>query len=121
MNNLQCWSYYRHFVSWPFEETVSVGDGSYQVHFSREEELLQFLQSDASLYMYVISQLDLANIANMFGMNIAVFTYHCRNGDNPRWTWTYPDQTPGSPFFHSPHVVRAMNDMWLYHEELDCC
>ena len=64
-------------MSWPFEETVSVGDGSYQVHFSREEELLQFLQSDANLYMYASSQLDLANIANMFGMNIAVFTYNC--------------------------------------------
>ena len=43
------WWYFKHFVIFPFIETVGVGKDSFKVHFENEDELLEFLQTDDSL------------------------------------------------------------------------
>ena len=52
-----------------------------------EKELLEFLRSDESLFVYSNHQ-ELQATANLYNMNINVFTY---GGDLERWTKITPD------------------------------
>ena len=65
--------------------------------------------------MYNNSQLDIVNLANMFGIRIATFTYNI-NDHPPRWTWHSPHQYITS---YSQHRNVEGPDMWLFHED-DC-
>ena len=94
---------------------VGVGANAFRVYLSTVHDFLNFLRSNDSLRMYNNSQLDIVNLANMFGIRIATFTYNI-NDQPPRWTWHSPHQYITS---YSQHRNVEGPDMWLFHED-DC-
>ena len=109
------WNNYKSFVTFPFSEMVGVGANAFRVYLSTEHDFLNFLRSNDSLRMYNNSQLDIVNLANMFGIRIATFTYNI-NDQPPRWTWHSPHQYITS---YSQHRNVEGPHMWLFHED-DC-
>ena len=95
---------------------LRVSSQSYRVYLRSAEEVKEFLRSDESLVMYP-NHNDIFNLANMFGINGGVFTFNCRNGDPPRWTWMYPDKSVYSPLHRSRHIEKDLTDLYLYHED----
>ena len=103
------WWYFKHFVIFPFIETVGVGKASFKVHFENEDELLEFLQTDDSLLMWS-SHTDIAVLANMCNLNIHTFTYF--SGTKPPvWSTTSPD-----PYLthYTSFDVTPVRDVVLY-------
>ena len=88
---IQNWEYYHKFIPMPFKETIGVGGKSYEIEKDSYQKMKDFLLSDESLYCYSNSSLDLSNLANMYNMNIATFTYSSSGSVVPHWTWIYPD------------------------------
>ena len=66
--------YYKDKITFPYEETIGVGDNSQTVKCLNQEEYLSFLRSDKSLYVFSNYQEILA-IANLFNINIRIFVY----------------------------------------------
>ena len=104
------WWYFQEFITMPFIETVGVGVGSYNVCYDTIEELHAFFLRDESLKCFSNSQVDLAVMANMFNMNIGVFSHG--NNIEPRWSWTSPDPLLT---LYSTSVMDNMPDLLLYH------
>ena len=101
---VQNWDYYRPFITLPFKETVGVGD------IKTYDEMKKFLLSNKSLY----SSLDLSNLANMYDMKIAIFTYSNAGSVTPHWTWVHPDPAISAK---SPYKNKlCFKEMWLYNE-----
>ena len=84
------WWYFQFFIPLPFMETVGVGAESYRICLDTEEEFKRLFLSDDSLTCFSNSQVDIAIVANLFNMNIGVFTYGSE-GLSPSWSWTSPD------------------------------
>ena len=102
---------YQEFFTLPFQETVGVGASSYRVCLDNFEDMKNFFLSDESLKCYSNSQIDLANIANVFRINIAVFTYGLPDTE-PRWTWTTPDMLVSQ---FSRNTNSNLPNLYLYH------
>ena len=85
------WDYYRPFITLPFKETVGVGKDATTVDIKTYDEMKKFLLSNKSLYCFSNSSLDLSNLANMYDMKIAIFTYSSAGSVTPHWTWVHPD------------------------------
>ena len=68
------WHYYRNKIVLPYVEQVGVGEYAETVVISTENEMIDFLRSDDSIMVYSNTQEMLA-IANMFNMNISIFTF----------------------------------------------
>ena len=83
--------YYRGFFKMPFIEQVGVGRSSFEKTINTYEEMKTFLLSDSSLYLFSNSSLDLTNLANMYDMKIAIFTYSSGGSVVLYWTWICPD------------------------------
>ena len=69
------YEYYQPFICLPFIEQVGVGSSSFKVEIKTYDEMKKFLLSDRSLYCFSNSSLDLSNLANMYDLRIAIFTY----------------------------------------------
>ena len=104
------WWYFEEFITLPFIETVGVGAGSYNVCYDTVDELHAFFLRDESLKCFSNSQVDLAVMANMFNMNIGVFSYG--NNIQPRWSWTSPDPLLT---LYSSSKMDNIPDLLLYH------
>ena len=111
---VQNWQYYHKFISLPFIETVVVGKSAYEVRKETYEEMKSFLLSDDSILCYINSSLDLSNLANMFNINIAIFTYSSGGSVVPHWTWIHPDPEWSQKSEYRNLMIR---EMWLYHED----
>ena len=83
------WWYWKQYIPLPFTETVGVGKDSFKVHFDKEDEYLEFLQSDKSLLMWS-GHTDIAVLANKCNLNIYTFTFNVAN-QPPTWSMTPPD------------------------------
>jgi hypothetical protein len=81
------WDYYRPFVTLSFNETIGVGTMARKANIKTYDEMTKFLLSKDSLYCYSNSLLDLSNLANMYDMRIAIFTYSSAGSVVPHWTW----------------------------------
>ena len=109
------WDYYLPFITLPFKETVGVGKNATQVDIKTYDEMKKFLLSNESLYCYSNSSLDLSNLANMYDMKIAIFTYSSAGSVTPHWTWVHPDPAISSK---SPYKNKlCFKEMWLYNEQ----
>ena len=109
------WDYYYNFICLPFNETIGVGSSARPVEIKTYEGMKKFLLSDDSLYCFSNSSLDLSNMANMYDMRIAIFTYSSRGTVAPHWTWVDPDPNVSSK---SPYRNKLMfREMWLFHED----
>ena len=106
------WWYYAQFFALPFIETVGVGAESYSVHINNYDDLKSFFLSNNSLKCFNNSSIDFAVVANMFNMNIGVFTYGLGNLP-PRWSWVYPDPL----FIPSSNTYDFIPDALLYHRD----
>ena len=68
---------------------LALANDSFKVHFEKEDDLLEFLQTDDSLLMWS-SHTCIAILANMCNLNIHTFTYFAGNKP-PVWSTTSPD------------------------------
>jgi hypothetical protein len=66
---------------------VAVERSAWRTDIKTYKDLKKFLLSDSSLYCFSNSSLDLRNLANMFDMRIAIFTYSSGGSVVPHWTW----------------------------------
>ena len=82
------WWYWKKYITLPFKEVVGVGKAREDVSFEKEDQLLDFLQTDRSLLMWS-GHTDIAVLANMCNLNIYTFTYY--NNKPPMWSNTAPD------------------------------
>ena len=109
------WDYYEPFIHLPFTETVGVGVNAKTVQINTYSDMKRFLLSDDSLYCFSNSSLDLSNVANMYDMKIAVFTYSSGGSVVPHWTWVHPDPAISSK---SPYRNKlCFKEIWLLHED----
>ena len=109
------WDYYRPFISLPFVETIGVGAAKRTVTKKTYGDMKKFLLSNESIYCYSNSSLDLTNLANMYDMKIAIFTYSSGGSVVPHWTWVHPDPAISAK---SPYKNKLLfREMWLYHED----
>ena len=94
---------------------MGVGSSSFKVEINTYDEMKKFLLSDRSLYCFSNSSLDLSNLANMYDMRIAIFTYSSGGSVVPHWTWIQPDPAISQ---RSPYRNQLMfKEMWLLHED----
>ena len=93
-------------ISTQVEIVVEVG---VELGKNTEKELLEFLRSDESLFVYSNHQ-ELQATANLYDMNINVFTY---GGDFERWTKITPD--PKMVAEADAKIGKLIPDMALYH------
>ena len=105
------WDYYKNKVHLPFEEKVGVGKDSKTIVIETDEQMLLFLRSDEALKVYS-NFLDLLGLANMFKVNIHVFTFD--KEDQSHWNYISPDYS----MFQSENK-RRIPDMFLYHSKDD--
>ena len=100
--------------------SVGVGENSRQVCLTTYEELKMFLLSEESLYMYANSQVDIAALANLFNINVHIYTYCVQSWDAygqrlpNRWTTTSPDPLLSS---FNPIIPGEVADIVLYNED----
>ena len=69
------WWYWKQYITLPFKEVVGVGKACEDVSYEKEDQLLDFLQTDRSLVMWS-GHTDIAVLANMCNLNIYTFTYY---------------------------------------------
>ena len=81
-------NYYKFKIPLPYEERVGVGKNSKDVRKETKEEMINFLRSDESLTVYSNSQ-ELLAVANLYNVNIDIFTYGDSAGDG--WKQVCPD------------------------------
>ena len=78
-----------------------------------------FLLSEESLYIYANSQVDSAALANLFNINVHIYTYSVQSWDAygqrlpNRWTTTSPDPLLSS---FNPIIPGEVGDIVLYNE-----
>ena len=99
------WNYFKNKIALPYVETVGVGEDTKLVTINTDEEMLEFLRSDEALMVYSNSQ-ELLAIANMFNINISIFSY---GGVEDRWAEVSPDPEIANS------EVNWVPDMALYH------
>ena len=102
-------NYYQDKIPLPYIETVGVGVHARVIRKDTKQEMLEFLRSEEALMVYSNSQQLLA-IANLFNMNISVFTY---KGGQGRWTEVCPD--PEMAAVAEVRFGKWAPDMALYH------
>ena len=78
------------YDSFPYEETVGLGEYSETIIITTGEEMLDFLRSDDSLMVYSNTQ-ELVAMANIYNININIFTY---GESENKWTEISPDPMP---------------------------
>ena len=104
-------SYYKDFITLPYVEVVGVGKNAKIVTKNTREELLEFLRSEDSLLVYSNFQ-ELYATANLYNINISVFTY---GGSEDHWKFITPDPRMVTD---SVNIVgKHIPDMALYHNE----
>ena len=109
------WNHYESFFILPFKEQVGVGRSAWRTDIKTYEDLKKFLLSDSSLYCFSNSSLDLTNLANMFDMRIAIFTYSSGGSVVPHWTWVHPDPAISSKSENRNKLL--FKEMWLFNED----
>ena len=72
-------NYYMNKIVLPYRETVGVGETEKVVVKHTREEMLEFLRSDDALMVYSNTQ-ELLAVANLFNININIFTYEGKEG-----------------------------------------
>ena len=109
---IQNWDYYRGFINLPFVEFNGIT--RQEVTITTYPEVRRFFMSRDSLYCYSGSELDLANVANMYDAKIAVFKYSSGGSITPHWTWIHPDPVMVSKSAHRHRL--CFKEIWLYNE-----
>ena len=112
---IQNWDYYKELIPVPFRELVGTGENARLVVLDSYDLVKRFLLSDDSLYCYSNSSVDLQNLANMFDMRIAIFTYSINGTVTPHWTWIDPN--PAISMKNSFKDRLSFKEMWLYHQD----
>ena len=105
------YQYYHEKIPLPYVETVGVGEHAKVVKKKTAEEMIDFLRGEESLMVYSNYQ-ELLAIANMFNINIDIFTF---SGADHRWSQVNPD-----PEFVSDADAKFGKwapDMALYHSD----
>ena len=103
------WDFYCDLVEYPFSDVIGVGKNAKKVTIPTKEEMIPFLQSEDALYVYA-NMHDIQALANIFNMNIHIFTY--KNLSEGNWNLVSPVQS-----VVSEDVVKMGNciqDMALY-------
>ena len=107
---VQNWWCYKCFWLLPFTETIGV-------YLSAKHELIGFLLSDESLKCYSNS-VDMNAISNLFGLNIAVFTYGDSTSCQPGiglLRIQHKSNMYGARTLWSKEVIPDVSDLWIYH------
>ena len=106
--------YYKEKICLPYVETIGVGSKAREIICNSQEEFLQFLRSDDSLYVYAKS-FEITAIANIFNINVNIFTYGI-GGEKNRCQWYHysPDTEWKSVF-----PKGSFPDMNLYNSDMD--
>ena len=100
--------YYKDKICLPYSENIGVGPMASKVEIRTSKEMIDFLKSEKSLLAFSQCH-ELVAIANVFRMNIHIFTY--KRGEC-YWSKVLPD-----PDFNveSSDVVKDRPDVYLYH------
>ena len=104
-------NHYCEFFSFPFKETVGVGKHAKEVCIANKEEMMVFLNSDDALMVYSDNE-HIQAYANMFNINIHVFTY---DASSQYWTIINPDA-----MMAEKSALKSTNwipDIALYHSK----
>ena len=104
-------NYYKNKITLPYKEVVGVGAKTQTVEKETREEMLEFLRSEESLMVYSNTQ-ELIAIANLFNINIFIFTYR---GDTGWWNEVCPD--PEMAASAEIKFGKWAPDMYLYHSD----
>ena len=102
--------YYDEKITLPFIETVGVGKDSKTVIKNTKKEMIDFLKSDDSLFVFSNTQ-ELLAIANLFNINIHIFSY---SGEKTWWSKVQPD--PEMAATAELKYGKCVPDMFLYNE-----
>lgn len=105
------------------EENIQVkaATTSYQKVIHSEQEYLDFLKTDESIHSFAESNLELQVIANLFNIQICLFTYNIsglnNNSTRERFTWFSP--VPEITITSNFAFGQSYNDttMYIYHED----
>ena len=104
--------YYSDKIGLPFKETVGVGKEAKTVSCTTRNEMIAFLLSDDALYVYRRYH-DLLALANIFNINISVFTY--KNTSEGNWNFIEPDRVMVSK--DVKNMGKCIEDMALYNSD----
>ena len=104
-------SHYKNFIALPYVEVVGVGKNARIVTKNTREELLEFLRSEESLYVYS-NYHELCATANLYNIKISIFTY---GGSEDHWKYITPD--PNMVSKDDEKIGKHIPDMALYHNE----
>jgi hypothetical protein len=104
-------NYYQNKITLPYKETVGVGVDAHEVEKKTKEEMLDFLRSEEALMVYSNGQ-ELMAMANLFNINIYIFTY---KGDDGSWSEVGPD--PDMAAQAEIKFGKWAPDMYLYHSD----
>ena len=100
-------NFYKSKIPLPYKETLGVGKHSRTIEIKSEEEMINFLRSEDSLVAYSNSQ-ELLAIANLFKININIFTYRGKDG---WWSEVGPDSEMTSS---AEMIASSVPDLYLY-------
>ena len=81
---MSTWWFWQPIIPLPYKVRV----GTREMEFSTNNDLVRFLMSEESDYMYATSQVDIAVFANMLNINIYTFIYNQPNNQPERWQET---------------------------------
>ena len=106
-------NFYKNEIQMPYVETIGTGEEAHQIVLTTPVELKEFLRDPTSGSLLVYSnQQEIKALANIFNMNIHIFTYQ-KEACKPYWRTICPDPGLVSQAEYSPGTIP---DMYLYNK-----
>ena len=103
---LSTWWFWQSMITLPYNVRVGVNGGTKSLVFETIPEVVKFLTSEESDYMYSESQMDVAVFASMLNIRIHIFQYNRVDGGRDGWTQVIIYLVKKSFFFGDSWVIR---------------
>ena len=101
------------FLLKPYKEKVGTGASQYETYLETDAEIKEFLLSKDSCHVYA-NAVDLSNLAKLFKINIAVFTYSSRGLIVPYWSRINPVPKISAK---NKYANLGVKEMWLFNDD----